>query len=383
MIHFVHHFDTSLHPKVVPLLLLAALAFGLGGCDFGDPGGQPTIAQVADATVTATYAASPTPPATATTEPPSPSPVATETPPPPTASPTPVATATKADTPTVAATATPLDTPTREATATQEAPSAPAPTAISTYEPTLLPRATQAEPSPTDTPEEVLESKEQGANPTPIVVNGRSYDVYLPAATKKNQVYHYSCEFDAAWVVLKTYGFDVSLDEQLAIVGVDESIEPYYKETAKGIFIYGGDIINSYSGNYKTNFLARTTGFAMRRLFEHYGLKVAAVRSQAALEVALRRGELVWIKTTADFKPGKPSTWVMPDGSTYQTVLGNDHAAVVMGYNSDGALIRDVLGPTSTNWQRKYEYLVPWPKFLAAWASQSYDGLAVAPPASR
>ena len=54
-----------------------------------------------------------------------------------------------------------------------------------------------------------------------------------------------------------------------------------------------------------------------------------------------------------------------------------------MGYNSDGALIRDVLGPTSTNWQRKYEYLVPWPKFLAAWASQSYDGLAVGAPDAR
>ena|SRR5436853_6556453 len=73
-------------------------------------------------------------------------------------------------------------------------------------------------------------------------------------------------------------------------------------------------------------------------------------------------------------------TWIMPDGRTYDTVLGNDHAAVVMGYNSDCVLIRDVLGPTSTNWQRKYQYEVPWPKFLAAWASQQYDGLAVAPP---
>ena len=42
---------------------------------------------------------------------------------------------------------------------------------------------------------------------------------------------------------------------------------------------------------------------------------------------------MVWIKTTADFKPGKPSTWIMPDGTRYKTVLGNDHAAVVMGYN--------------------------------------------------
>ncbi|MDQ6695035.1 MAG: LysM peptidoglycan-binding domain-containing protein [Chloroflexota bacterium] len=218
------------------------------------------------------------------------------------------------------------------------------------------------------------------AHSTTVVVNGILYDAYNQAATKQHQWYHYSCEFDAAWVVLKTYGFDVSMDEQLAIVGVDKSVEPYYKETSGGIFIYGGDILNSYSGSYATNFLARTTGSAMRRVFEHYGLRVTPVHDQVALEAALRRGELVWIKTTADFKPGKPSTWVMPGGATYQTVLGNDHAAVVMGYNSDGALIRDVLGPTSTNWQRQYEYLVPWPKFLTAWAQQSYDGLAVTAP---
>ena len=219
--------------------------------------------------------------------------------------------------------------------------------------------------------------------PGQVVVNGVSYDAYNQAATKQHQWFHYSCEFDAAWVVLKTYGFEVSMDEQLAIVGVDKSVEPYYKDTADGVFIYGGDVLNSYSGSYATNFLARTTGNSMRRVFEHYSLSVTPVHDQESLEAVLRRWELVWIKTTADFKPGRPSTWVMPDGTTYQTVLGNDHAAVVMGYNSDGALIRDVLGPTSTNWQRQYEYLVPWPKFLAAWASQSYDGLAVAPPGAR
>ncbi len=209
-------------------------------------------------------------------------------------------------------------------------------------------------------------------------MNGRYYDAYIPAATKKHQVYHYSCEFDAAWVVLKTYGYDVSMDEQLAIVGWDTSIEPYYEETAKGIVIYGGDVTRAYSGDYKTNFLARTTGDAMRKVFEHFGLRVTPVHDRESLEAALLKGELVWIKTTADFKPGRPSVWIMPDGNSYNTVLGNDHAAVVMGFNSDGALIRDVLGPTNTNWQRQYEYEVPWPKFMAAWVSQSYDGLAVA-----
>ena len=48
-----------------------------------------------------------------------------------------------------------------------------------------------------------------------VDVAGHVYDAYLPAATKKHQYYHFTCEFDAAWVVLKTYGFDASLDDQL------------------------------------------------------------------------------------------------------------------------------------------------------------------------
>jgi hypothetical protein len=228
-----------------------------------------------------------------------------------------------------------------------------------------------------------VEAQKPASQQEKIEVGGVLYDAYIPAANKQHQDYHFTCEFDAAWVVLKTYGYDVSLEEQLDIIGVDTSVEPRFEETSKGIFIYGGDVTNYYSGDYKTNFLARTTGAAMRKVFEHYGLKVTPVQDRDSLEHALVSGQLVWIKTTADFKYGKPSTWVMPDGRTYQTVLGNDHAAVVMGYNSDGALIRDVLGPTSTNWEREYEYLVPWPKFMAAWASQSYDGLAVAPPAAK
>jgi len=209
------------------------------------------------------------------------------------------------------------------------------------------------------------------------MVNGLWYDAYVPAATKLHQYYHYTCEFDAAWVVLKTNGIDVTLQDQLAITGQDKSIEPRYEETANGIFIYGGDILHYYSGDYTTNFLARSTGAVISRVFEHYGLKVTPVHTQDAMEAALRQGDLVWIKTTADFKPGKPATWVMPDGTTYQTVLGNDHAAVVMGYSDRGAHISDVLGPTSTNENRQYEYDVPWPKFMAAWDQQQDDGLAV------
>jgi hypothetical protein len=199
-------------------------------------------------------------------------------------------------------------------------------------------------------------------------------------ATKPKQYYHYTCEFDAAWVVLKTNGIDATLQDQIDIAGLDYSIEPYYKETADGAVIYGGDIFNYYSGDYNENFLARSTGLVIRKIFEHYGLQVTAVNTREDLQAALKRGELVWIKATADFKPGRPATWVLPDGSTYETVLGNDHAVVVMGYNEEGALIRDVLGPTNTNWNREYEYVVPWERFMASWGQQQYDGLAVRKP---
>ena len=214
---------------------------------------------------------------------------------------------------------------------------------------------------------------------TPVVVNGRTYDAYNPAVIKKGQWYHYTCEFDSAWIVLKTYGFDVGLEEQVKIIGLDKSIEPYYKETAKGTVIYGGDVTKAYSGDYKTNFLARSSGQAMRKVFDYYGLNVTVVRDRPSLEAALLDGALVWIKATVDFKPWKVATWIMPDGRSYETVLGNDHALVVMGFNKNGVVMRDPLGPTSTGWQRKYEYDVPWPKFMASWGAQQFDGLAVKP----
>ena len=264
----------------------------------------------------------------------------------------------------------------------------PRPKATSTRTRTPLPAYTATpeavtQPSPTAIPEEAAAPHRQ----TPqrpllqqVLAAQKGYDAYIPAATKKHQDYHYSCEFDAAWVVFKTYGFDVSLDEQVSIMGVDKSIEPRWEETKKGIFIYGGDITDYYSGDYKTNFLARSSGAAMAKVFEHFNLKVTPVHDQASVEQALLSGSLVWVKVPVDFKTWRPATWVMPDGRTYQTVLGNDHAVVLMGFNKDVVVIRDVLGPTSTNWNRKYEYEVPWSKFLPAWGAQSYDGLAVAPP---
>ena len=209
-------------------------------------------------------------------------------------------------------------------------------------------------------------------------MNGRLYDAYIPAATKEGQAYQYSCEFDAAWAIVQTYGFDVDVDELIAIVGVDASIEPYVEETRDGFIIHGGDITTSFSGDYKGNFLARSSAAAMRKAFEHYGLETTPVNDRSAVEASLLRGELVWIKTTVDFKPWRPATWRMPDGRTQATVLGNDHAVVVMGYNAESVVIRDVLGPTSTNRQRPYEYEVSWETFMAAWGAQSFDGLAVA-----
>jgi hypothetical protein len=241
-----------------------------------------------------------------------------------------------------------------------------------------VPTPTQA--APDSTAEAEATPAQTTPEPTSVnakMVNGKWYDAYVPAATKLHQYYHYTCEFDAAWVVLKSNGIDATLQDQIDIVGLDTSIEPYYTETTTGILIYGGDILHAYSGDYTKNFLARSTGVVISRIFEHYDLSVTPVHTREDMQAQLRLGKLVWIKTTADFKPGKPATWVMPDGSTYETVLGNDHAAVVMGYSEQGALIRDVLGPTSTNENRQYEYEVPWLKFMAAWGQQQYDGLAV------
>lgn len=264
--------------------------------------------------------------------------------------------------PTAAPTSAPTARPTRppaRATQTLSA-TAPAPTAV----PTMPPSPTSA-PSPTA---------------GPIEVDGRLYDAYIPAASKPQQFYSYSCEFDAAWVVLETYGVSTSIDELISIVGIDSSIEPTIKQTSDGFLIYGGDITNYFSGSIDENFLARGTGSAFRKAFAHYDLTVTTVDSRAGIEEALRAGQLVWMKTTVDFKPWRAATWVMPNGDTRPVVLGNDHAVVAMGFSERGVVIRDVLGPTSSNWQRPYEYEVSWETFLAAWGAQGFDGLAVAPP---
>ena len=212
-----------------------------------------------------------------------------------------------------------------------------------------------------------------------VLDDGRVYDAYVPAALKQGQYYYYTCEFDAAWVVLNTFGHEVPFEEQLAIVGHDLSIEPYYEQTPTGFVIYGGDITAAFSGDYAHNLLARTTGRAMRPLFERYGLEVVPVLTRPGIEATLDEGGLVWLKGTVDFLPFEPITWITPSGEELPGVLGNDHAVVVMGYNADVVLIRAVLGPTDTNWARPYEYEVPWPTFLAGLGAQGFDGLTGAP----
>jgi hypothetical protein len=222
-----------------------------------------------------------------------------------------------------------------------------------------------------DIPSQIVE-----INPTPIR-DPSLYDVYIPAACKAGDFFYYSCEFDAAWAVLKTFGIEAGFDEQLAIVGQDQTIEPYYQNTPNGIVIHGGDISTSFCGDYRSNLLARARGSAVRKVFKHYGLQVSAVSDRADIKGALKSGRLVWIKTTVDFLDWVPATWLTPDGDTFPAVLGNDHAAIVIGYTDDIVVMRDVLGPTDTNWNRQYEYEVPWDLFLKCWGAQGNDGLAV------
>jgi hypothetical protein len=110
-----------------------------------------------------------------------------------------------------------------------------------------------------------------------VTPDGRVYTAYVPTATKAGQFYQYSCEFDASWVVLATFGKDVPFEEQLAVVGHDTSVEPYFEETAEGFIIHGGDITSAFCGDYTTNMLARSTGTAFLSLFEHYGLEAETV----------------------------------------------------------------------------------------------------------
>ena len=213
----------------------------------------------------------------------------------------------------------------------------------------------------------------------PIEVDGRRWDAYLRTPVKEGQDFHYTCEFDSAWIVLKAHGLDLDLADQLDIVGIDETIEPYYEETSDGFLIWGGDIAEHFSGDYAANFLARAKGTAVRKVFDEVGLSVMPVHDRDAIEDALLAGEHVWFKSTVDFLVWRPATWITPAGDDYPVVLSNDHALVVMGFNDEHVVIRDPLGPTTTNTERPYQYCVRWERFLDVFAAQGNDGLAVGP----
>ena len=60
-------------------------------------------------------------------------------------------------------------------------------------------------------------------------------------------------------------------------------------------------------------------------------------------------------------------------------VLTNDHALIVMGFNERDVIIRDPLGPTTTNEIRPWQYTVSWERYLDVIAAQGNDAIAVGP----
>jgi hypothetical protein len=217
--------------------------------------------------------------------------------------------------------------------------------------------------------------------PQVTIGNAQNYTAYLPVALKQGQFAPYTCEFDAAWIILKTFGVDTTLAEQVALVGIDTRVDPHLEDTSDGAVVQGGDITRAYSGDYTQSYLARTTGQAMRKVFVHFGLSITPVATRDEVAAALDAGAPIWMKTTVDFGDWQPITWITPEGKELPGVLGNDHAVVAMGYNDEVVVIRDALGPTTTNWERTYQYEVPWATFLAVSAAQGFDALAVSPSA--
>jgi hypothetical protein len=213
-----------------------------------------------------------------------------------------------------------------------------------------------------------------------VVTAEGPWDAYIQLPIKEGQDFSYTCEFDSAWIVLAAYGHDVNLDTQLAVVGHDLSIEPYWEEHPGSIIVYGGDIDEMYSGDYRSNLLARARTTAVRKVFHHVGLTTTDTPDRAATEAALLRGEPVFFKSTVDFLDWDQASWRCPDGDEFPVVLTNDHALVLMGFNDRDVIVRDPLGPTTTNEIRPWQYRVSWERYLQVIAAQGNDAVAVAPP---
>jgi uncharacterized protein YvpB len=213
----------------------------------------------------------------------------------------------------------------------------------------------------------------------PVVADDRTWDAFIQVPIKEGQDFHFTCEFDSSWIILKAYGYDLTLQEQMEIVGVNNDPEPWYEETPEGVIVWGGDIDEYYCGHYDTNVLTRARCNAMRKVFEAHGLGVTFTPERPLIEAALLRGEPVFFKSTVDFLPWREAEWHTPDGDTFPVVLTNDHALTVMGFNADDVVIRDPLGPTTTNRTRPWQYRVSWSRFLEVLAAQGNDAIAVAP----
>lgn len=212
-----------------------------------------------------------------------------------------------------------------------------------------------------------------------ITADGHQWQAYLQLPIKEGQDYSYTCEFDSSWIILDAYGAPMNLQEQLAVVGHDLSIEPWWEETPSGVWVYGGDIAEMYSGDYYSNLLARARTSAVRKAFDSVGLQVTPTPDRATTEAALLQGQPVYFKSTVDFLDWTPATWICPDGDEFPVVLTNDHALIVMGFNETDVIIRDPLGPTTTNEIRPWQYRASWDRYLQVIAAQGNDAIAVGP----
>jgi len=213
----------------------------------------------------------------------------------------------------------------------------------------------------------------------PVEADGTLWTAMIQVPIKRGQDLHYTCEFDTAWSIMMAYGIDVPLQEQLDAVGFDNRLEPYWEDWGDIVMIYGGDIGKHFCGDLDNNLVAKAKGSAMAKSFEAQGLTATPVHDRAAIEQAINLGFPVFFKSTVDFLDWRPAIWTTPEGIEYRVVFSNDHALAVIGYNDQDVVIRDPLGPTSTNEMRPFQYRVTWERFLEVFAAQENDGLAISP----
>lgn len=213
----------------------------------------------------------------------------------------------------------------------------------------------------------------------PIEADGALWDALVQMPVKRGQWMKYTCEFDTAWCIMGAYGVEAGLDEQVEAVGIDNRVVPYWDESSEEVQIYGGNIGEHFSGFLDSNLMSKSSGNAMRKAFAAFGFTATPAQDRTAIETALLAGHPIFFKSTVDFLPWRPARWHTPEGAEFQVVFSNDHALAVMGFNDAEVVIRDPLGPSTTNEIRPYQYRVSWERFLEVIAAQNNDAWAVAP----